>query len=555
MSGARARRRRRSAAGRGACGPGGRRLRRAAHWTARLWFRGPLYRHSLGGPAPRTLLFVPGDGRAGDAGDGMAVVEGRARFLDAAGRASRGRGGPGRRAAADLALYHGFDWLRDLAAVGTPEARDRAQRLIRAWARENAGWRPASWGPEPLSRRVSNWLQCSVFVAGGGDGFASFFLDSLARQVRHLRRLWRLLDHDLERLAALRALVYAALALPGGVRDLPRLLEALLRTCSVQFHPDGGHVSRSPEVQLDAVQLLADVRDAVRDAGMEAPGGLQAAILRGAAMVEFFRHGDGGLALFNGSHECDPGRVAAVLERAGGGLRPLVSARGAGYERIRTPRAQVLVDCGPPVAAAAGTLAFELSAGRQRIVVNCGSAGGGGPEWRRALRTTAAHSTLAVEDASSSVPGPDGTPGEGPRRVACRRLESGDEVCLEMSHDGYRARFGLVHHRRLYVNGGGDELRGEDTLVGGGGHRFDIRFHLHPAVRASVLRGGTSVLLQLPNRVGWRLLCRGGTARLEESVYLGRRDDARRSEQIVISGEALEARAVVNWALAELPRR
>ena len=532
-------------------------LYRAAHgfayWVARLWFRGLFYGYSLRGAIPRRILFIPHDDRAGNPRNGQAILGGRARILDIVNEAPRAGGTGAGRNPELIVEYHGCEWLRDLHAVGTPAARNSAGALIETWISRNRRWHPVSWRPDILSRRICNWLLYSEFVAAERDDrFASLFLDSLARQVRHLRRARPFVLHDLDRLLVLKALIYGALCLPGGVRGIPVLLRQVLGTSELQFLPDGGHVRRNPEAQFEALQLLVEIRDAVRDAELPLPDEFRDLIRRVAAMAAFFRHDDGGLALFNGASEGDPSALARLLKRAGGQGPKFLSARSAGFERVLADRNQLIVDCGPPAGGVAGTLAFEFSAARQRIVVNCGAAGRADHGWEQFLRTTAAHSTLVVEDTNSSQIRSDGTLGDGPSAVTCKRREGDGETWLDMSHDGYVRTHGLTHHRRLYMGARGTELRGEDRLTGTGDHRFDIRFHLHPLVRASVLRNGTSVLLRLPNRAGWRLLCDGGTASLEESIYLGRPGNARRSEQIVISGTTRDGDAVVRWSLAEL---
>lgn len=526
-----------------------------AYWVAQLWFRGLFYGYSLRGAVPRRILFIPHDDRAGNARNGQAILGGRARFLDIVNGKPRVDGAGVGRDRALFVEYHGFDWLRDLHVIDTRAARNSAGALIETWIRWNSRWHPVSWRPDILSRRICNWLMHADFVAADRDDrFPSLFLDSLARQVRHLRRARPFLLHDLDRLVALKALLYGALCLPGGVREIPGLLQQIIRTCEKQFLPDGGHVRRNPEAQFEALQVLVEIRDAVRDAGLAVPDELRDLIRRVAAMAAFFRHGDGGLALFNGASEGDPLALARLLKRAGTRAPKFLSARSTGFERIRADRNRLIVDCGPPASGVAGTFAFEFSTARQRIVVNCGGANRADDSWEQFLRTTAAHSTLVVENTNSSVIRNDGTLGNGPGSVICKRSEGDGETLIEMSHDGYVRTHGLTHHRRLYMTARGTELRGEDKLTGTGDHGFEIRFHLHPLVRASILRNGTSVLLQLPNRVGWRLLCNGGTASLEESIYLGSPGNARRSEQIVISGTTRNGNAVVKWSLAELVR-
>ena len=102
------------------------------------------------------------------------------------------------------------------------------------------------------------------------------------------------------------------------------------------------------------------------------------------------------------------------------------------------------------------------------------------------------------------------------------------------------------------MSASGTDVRGEDTLEGEGDHKFTIRFHLHPSVKASMVKDGASVLLRLPDKSGWRMRCSGGVASLQESIYLGDGHEARRTEQIVISGASTRGSAQVKWALSRL---
>ena len=83
---------------------------------------------------------------------------------------------------------------------------------------------------------------------------------------------------------------------------------------------DGIVAERAPHLQLAVLRHLLDVRAALGSAERRAPAELIAAIDRMAPMLRFFRHGDGGLALFNGSlgrraHPDRPGAGALGLER------------------------------------------------------------------------------------------------------------------------------------------------------------------------------------------------------------------------------------------------
>lgn len=533
--------------------------REAAYWVARLWFRGLFYGNSLRTRRPSALSFIPQENWPGSAERGAAFLDGRLRFLNHSVRASDVHSGTVNPGTAWMIEFHRFAWLRDLRAVGTEAARTEARTNLEEWIQRNHKWHPLSWRPDILSERLCNWLTHAEFVSAGADApFAEIFLESIARQVKHLRRAGRFVGPGLDHLVVLKAQIYAALCLPGGARYMPKLVRAIAAASDRQILQDGGHVERNGAAQLEALRHLLDIRSALQASKVEVPEALQRAVDRAAPMLRFFRHGDGGLALFNGADEGEPWLIDVVLARAEARGKPLASAPHTGFERIAANRTLVILDGGMPQdrvpGAHAGTLSFEMSVGKQRIIVNCGAFGGRDESWRLVQRSTAAHSTVTVEDRNSTELNPDGTVGQRPANVTCERMESDGNIWLDASHDGYVPSTSLVHRRRIYANAAGTDIRGEDSLTGTGEHKFTIRFHLHPSVKASLVKDGTSVLLRLPDGSGWRLRCAGGVASLQESIYLGDRTEPKRSEQVVVSGVTARGEALVKWALMRLAK-
>src|SRR5438445_10936534 len=87
----------------------------------------------------------------------------------------------------------------------------------------------------------------------------------------------------------------------------------------------------------------------------------------------------------------------------------------------------------------------------------------------------------------------------------------------------------------------GRRLDGEDTVSPAPGARikgadtdFALRFHLHPAVKASRLSDARGVMLVLPNRDVWTFETLDDKVDLEDSVFLACNDGPRRTDQIVI---------------------
>ncbi len=317
--------------------------------------------------------------------------------------------------------------------------------------------------------------------------------------------------------------------------------------------PDGGHRSRSGAAQLACLRCLVETRAALLAAAQPVPEFLQQAIERAAPMLRFFRHGDGKLALFNGAVEMDPASIDLALARAEARARAPLSATDSGFERLQAGGTLVLFDCGKPAPAGfdgdahAGILSFEMSHGRERLIVNCGAYDGPNAEWRMAMRATAAHSALVVADTNSVEIRPDGTLSRGPDTVSQERTDEDGNVWASASHDGYRRPFGLTHVRQLFLAADGDDLRGEDSLTGSAGRGFAIRFHLHPEVEATLAPEG-GVLLRLPGGSAWRFRAEGAVLSLGESIYLGS-GAPRKSRQVLLDGHVGTHGATVRWAI------
>ena len=511
----------------------------------RAVFASPLYGASLGGGAQSPIAASFEDPWPGGAEAADRLFQGRYVF---AGEEHRRAGAPPW-GVADAspewtAEINSFNWLRDFRAQGGETARRAARELLRAWLVRYPGWDAMAWRPDVLGRRLAAWLCHAGFLLDGADeGFRDAFLDHFARQARHLHRAARLGPEGAGRIAAAAGLCLAGAAFPGISAWRERGLAYLGAETERQILRDGGHVTRNPSALVEVFGELVRVRAALRASRNDVPTWLQNGLDRMAPALRLFRHGDGSMALFNGAHEEAADVVDALLAAADARGRAPASLADSGFARIATHRVTLVMDAGAPPpppfhqSVHAGPVSFEMSVGRHRLIVNCGR--GRDPNWRRAGRATAAHSTLTVGDTNAR-----------PAAVGLERTGASEGHWIETSHDGYRAPFGIDHRRRLYLAPTGVSLSGEDTLSGGGGGQtYAVRFHLHPEVRVSRVRGGRGALLHLAGG-GWRFAAENAQVGLEESVYLGAEGVIRRTHQLVIAGSHGGGETVIRWRLS-----
>jgi uncharacterized heparinase superfamily protein len=226
----------------------------------------------------------------------------------------------------------------------------------------------------------------------------------------------------------------------------------------------------------------------------------------------------------------------------------------------------LLLDAGPPPLArqsasgCASTLAFELSHNGQRIIVNCGGAALVGATisaaLARGLRTTAAHSTLCLNDTNSTAILPGGQLGKGVTEVDLERRDIDQATRIEASHDGYAKSFGYNHARLLILRSDGMELRGEDTLLPQAKPQADVtahvRFHLGPDIEIAPTDQPHTALLRMADGSNWAFITSGGLLSVDDSLWVDQNGRPHPTQQLVIAADTGKGALHISWQLRHL---
>jgi uncharacterized heparinase superfamily protein len=521
------------------------------------WRAPPFYRMMLRGADPDRIVQWGKDPRIGDPRRGEEILRGRWRIgaerLAAERRLPWSAPPPSPHFAARL---HSFSWLGDVAAVGGPAGAAIADYVL-SWSEGFGEWHAESWAPELVAERLFAWLCHGRPAFEGGDPtLRPNLMRSFGRQARHLQ----IAAGDLRDPPA-RIKTGAALTLAGcsGVPDADRLLdsgvEILEEACASQFLPDGGHLSRAPQILAEALCDLIAADNALVRHAIETPRLIRDAMPRMAGMLRFLSLGDGALACFNGGGEGSAATLNTITGEFEGEMRSFRVAPQSGYHRLASGDLALVLDgaAAPPPAygdrAHAGCLSFEMSCGLDRLIVNVGSQLELDPQWRAAGRATNGHSTLVVDDALSAEferVGRGAARPHGPAQMSAKRTDDDEGARIDAQHDGYRADYGLIHRRTIYMDKNGVDVRGLDALARPASEGratdkwrppFAIRFHLHPDAIGTLGEPGVAYI-DGPSGSRWRLRTDAQRVRFEDSVYLGEADGPRRTRQLVLLGNA-----------------
>lgn len=525
-------------------------LRKMRFWLARARLR----LVPSAGRVPDRLLVAPTDLRAVDSFVAEEILNGR--FL-LAGRALVTDGVspfllelPTRNFAVRL---HSFGWLRHIRAIRTDAACHLARAIIVDWLNLH-GKRPGgvAWEPNVVASRIIAWLSHSPVVLQGAEAtFYRRFMKSLAYQVRFLEMIADAVEDGEPRLRVRIALAMASIAMPTPPAVVKRASKRLDVELERQILPDGGHISRNPRAGLNLLLDLLPLRQTYINLGHDVPQKLIAAIDRMYPALRFFRHQDGDLALFNGATSTLANELMSVLRYDETGGQPFRALPHAHYQRLSAGQTTLIYDTGLPLSPElsstghAGCLSFEMSSGRNRFIINSGSPSFAGRNHQQLARSTAAHSTVTVADTSSSrlsksdFIGPVMVSGVSAVRLQRKETEDGRDQVVAC-HNGYAAKFGLLHEREITMDSSGARITGRDSLspsshqAGAGvGLTAVARFHIHPAIDLVQVDDET-ILMRAPDGESWYLHVPDQRPHITEDVFFADASGIRASEQIEV---------------------
>ncbi|MGL5836981.1 MAG: heparinase II/III family protein [Sphingorhabdus sp.] len=533
-----------------------------------LSWRTPLHKMRITGKLPLKLLAVPADPLPGNEARGTAIRVGKFAFQDMEQSVDPIDYDKLSLPPAFIDYIHRFDWLRDLAAVvNRSEGAPVAAAIAESWLAANADKpRMPAWRIDNCAWRFLNMAGAAPYLLSSSDlVYRSKVLNHFARSARHLDQSAIRATAPYDKVCGWVGVIAASLLLPEGKARRTMGEHSLDLALGELVFPDGGVLSRSPQQLMELIGLLSMLRQCYLVREEPVPEFLGDTLGRNIPALLGLTHADGGLGAWQGSGHVGSARIEALVTASGVRARPQRQALDWGYQRVSAGQAVLLVDAGPPPHAkqarvgCASTLAFEYSFGKQRIIVNCGGAGLVGANipaaLARGLRTTAAHSTLCLDDSNSTALLGGGQLGRGVVEVGLERRDIDKATRIEANHDGYARVYGFLHNRVLIQRSDGMELRGEDTLLPHEKYKSreevsaHLRFHLGPDIELLLAEDKRSVVMRMEDGSSWSFVTTMGAIEVDDSIWVDENGRPHPTRQLVIGVTAPKGGMTIGWAL------
>ncbi len=433
-----------------------------------------------------------------------------------------------------LARLHSFQWMGDLASVGSVEARSLAHKTIGDWLSRFGNGKGMGWAPEIVGRRLiwlvrNHWL----YLTTNDQNFERKILNSIQLQYNYLNFFMNSIQEPILRAEALMGLIHAGYFLKRKRKTIGRHYQRIQNEIAGQIKEDGENLIRNPhDLLIYGIMLcwIIELADEMETALPEEMDKLANSIGKSLSVI---CHYNGKLARFHGGRDTPSHLVSQTinfLTRKDNS----VSGKGLGYRKLQQGSTSLIIDVAPPPrksnsqSAISTQNTFEITSNFSPLCVNVGFEEKMEKTIEYQTQFTNSHSALQINGAvslknSSHV---DVSEEEIARRNYSElKREKGFQI-LTSQHDAFVTEFGYYHQREIRMDPLGNEIIGIDTLIPNemglnNDASYTISFNLHPDVVPEWSEERMSLQFVLPQGEVWDFQYEGrGTMVWNEGIFL-----------------------------------
>ena len=206
-------------------------------------------------------------------------------------------------------------------------------------------------------------------------------------------------------------------------------------------------------------------------------------------------------------------------------------------------------------------MAFELISNKQKVICNSGYGKYLSPKLTFLSRSTAAHSTLYINDTSSCIFQKNkfinkvyGNSLVHKHKIINKNYTNDKNFySVSASHNGYEKQFGYIHKRSIIILKKEDKIFGQDELKKTKSYSnpltYFIRFHIYPNTKIVKTKAGNSILISLSNREGWLLRSKKNNFEIEKNIFFGNKNKIINNESVSISGNINKEVVLIEWEI------
>ena len=462
---------------------------------------------------------------------------------------------------------HSFLWL---ARVDRKNNKIITKDIIRSWINIFSNYNPNTWKMDIIAKRIIAWASNTDITLENSDKeYRDRFFLSIIKQSNFLSKNLNSLFHGSNKIICCAAIMLSGMIFKENESSYKVGIKELERIVKNYFDENGFPKSRNPEEVFICIKYLILIREWHKEAQRPIPDFLNEIISKCGNCYSMLSCSNKQFPLFNGATEINYKDYDVFLKT----LKYKFTNKN--YEisdliKIKKNKFEFFIDCGnpPPNIFAkyyqAGCLAFELISKKQKVICNSGYGKYLSPKLTEISCSTAAHSTLYINDTSSCIFQKNKFINQiyGNSLIQKHRIieknysENKDFYIIAASHNGYEKKFGYIHKRSVKISKKEDKIFGCDELKKtkncSDSLNYFIRFHIYPNTKVVKTMAGNSILISLSNGEGWSLFSETNNFEIEKNIFLGNKNKIINNESVSMSGSIAQEIVSIKWIIEKV---
>jgi len=409
---------------------------------------------------------------------------------------------------------HNFLWL---SRLDRKNSKTITKNIIKNWINIFFNYDPHTWDMEITARRIIAWVSNTDITLEDADKtYKHKFFSSLVKQSNFLLKNLKNVFYDSSKLICCSAIILSGIIFKENDTNCKVGIKELEKIVKNFFDENGFPKSRNPEDVFTSIKYLILIREWFKEAQKPIPGFLNEIISKCGNCYAMLSCSNKQFPLFNGATEINHKNYDIFLKTL---KYKFVNKKHeiGNLIKIKKKKFEFFMDCGNPPQNnfakyyQAGCLAFELISNKHKVICNSGYGKYLSLKLSLLSRSTAAHSTLYLNDTSSCIFQKNkfinkvyGNSLIQKHKVIKKNYtEDKDFYSVEASHNGYEKKFGYIHTRSIKILKKEDKIFGQDELKKTKNYLnsliYFVRFHIYPDTKIVKTKAGNSILISLSN--------------------------------------------------------
>jgi uncharacterized heparinase superfamily protein len=462
---------------------------------------------------------------------------------------------------------HSFLWL---TRIDRKNSKGITKNIIKSWIENFFNYDPKTWDMEITAKRIISWSSnTDITLENSEKNYKEKFFLSLIKQSNFLLKNLNNLLHGQTKIICCSAIILSGIIFKEndinykiGIRELEKVLKNY-------FDEDGFPKSKNPEELFICIKYLILIREWSKEAQRPIPDFLNEIVSKCGDCYAMLSCLNKQFPLFNGATEINHKDYDIFLKNL---KYKFIDKKHEVSDliKVKKNKLEFFIDCGNPPTNnfaknyQAGCLSFELNNNKQKIICNSGFGKYLSPKLKFLSRSTAAHSTLYINDTSSCTFHKnkiinkiyENSLVEKHKVIKKNYTEDKDFYSIVASHNGYEKKFGYTHTRSISISKKEDIIIGQDELKKIKNYPkplyYFIRFHIYPNIKIVKTKAGNSIIMSLSNNEGWLLQSKTNNFDIEKNIFLGNKNRIINNESVSISGHINNDNIVIRWEIVRI---